>query len=311
MSAEVLRSLLLRAARNDRLRRLVSAAPPTRAVVKRFIAGETVADGLAAAQSLADDGLFATIDVLGEDTTEPGQADAATSAYLDLLAGIPAAGLTGSVDVSLKLSSLGAALPGGAEIAYTNARKICEAASAVGASVTVDAEDHTTLDRMHAVVDQLRTDFPGVGVVVQAMLLRTPADVQRFSSQGARVRLCKGAYDEPAEVALRQPEQVSTAYVAASRTLFHGDGYPMLATHDPEMIAAAEVLAGEAGRSAGEYEYQMLYGIRTDEQRRLAAAGHRVRVYVPCGTDWWGYFVRRLAERPANLVFFLRALVGR
>ncbi|MDQ7992929.1 MAG: proline dehydrogenase family protein [Propionicimonas sp.] len=307
----MLRSALLRAARNDRLRRLVTAAPPTRAVVNRFIAGETVSDGLAAAQRLAEDGLFATIDVLGEDTTEPGQAESATAAYLELLAGVPAAGLTGSVDVSLKLSSLGAALPGGAEIAYTNARRICEAAAAVGATVTVDAEDHTTLDRMHGIVDQLRTDFPGVGLVLQAVLLRTPADAERFSRHGLRVRLCKGAYDEPSTVALRQGTQVSAAYVAIARTLFRGAGYPMLATHDPEMIAAAEVLADEAGRSTGEYEYQMLYGIRTDEQRRLAAAGHRVRVYVPCGTDWWGYFVRRLAERPANLLFFLRALIGR
>jgi len=307
----VLRSTLLRVARNDRLRRLVTAAPPTRAVVDRFIAGPTVADGLAAAQRLADDGLFATIDVLGEDTTVPGQAEQATRAYLDLLGRVPAAGLTGSVDVSLKLSSLGAALPGGTETAYSNARRICEAAAGVGATVTVDAEDHTTLDRMHGVVEQLRVEFPGVGLVLQAMLLRTPADAERFSGPGSRVRLCKGAYDEPGDVALTQRTQVGAAYVAIARTLFRGGGYPMLATHDPEMIAAAEVLADEAGRAAGEYEFQMLYGIRTDEQRRLAAAGHRVRVYVPCGTDWWGYFVRRLAERPANVLFFLRALIGR
>ena len=307
----MLRSLLLRVARNDGLRRLVTAAPPTKAVVDRFIAGQSVADGLAAAQRLAEDGLYATIDVLGEDTTEPAQAEQATQAYLDLLARVPAAGLTGSIDVSLKLSSLGAALPAGTETAYINARRICEAAAAVGATVTVDAEDHTTLDRMHGIVEQLRSEFPGVGLVLQAMLLRTPADAERFSGPGSRVRLCKGAYDEPAEVAVKQRVQVSAAYVAIARTLFHGGGYPMLATHDPEMIAAAEVLAGEAGRSAGDYEIQMLYGIRTDEQRRLAATGNRVRVYVPCGTDWWCYFVRRLAERPANLLFFLRALVGR
>lgn len=307
----MLRSLLLRAARNSRLRALVTALPPTRAVVARFIAGERVADGLAAAQRLAADGLYATIDVLGEDTLQPEQAEAATLAYLDLLAGVARAGLVGSVDVSLKLTCLGAALPGGAEIAYTNARRICEAAAAVGATVTVDAEDHTTIDRMHGVVEQLRADFPGVGLVLQAMLHRTALDAETFSGPGSRVRLCKGAYDEPAEVALRDRAEISAAYVAAARTLFRGKGYPMIATHDPEMIAATLLLAEDTGREPGDYEFQMLYGIRTDEQRRLAAAGHRVRVYIPCGTDWWGYFVRRLAERPANLWFFLRALVGR
>jgi proline dehydrogenase len=307
----MLRSLLLRAAGSQRLRGMVEAAPPTRAVVRRFIAGDTIADGLQAAQRLAEDGLVASIDVLGEDVTDPAQAKQATQAYLELLAGVPQAGLVGSLDVSLKLTSLGAALPGGTEAAYSNARRICEAAVMVGATVTVDAEDHTTLDRMHGVVDQLREDFPTVGLVLQAMLHRTPADAVRYAGPASRVRLCKGAYDEPAEAALRGRAEVSAAYVAAARTLFAGQGYPMLATHDPELIAAAEVLAGESGRRPGDYEFQMLFGIRTDEQRRLARTGHRVRVYVPCGTDWWGYFVRRLAERPANLLFFLRALVGR
>ncbi|MGC3953842.1 MAG: proline dehydrogenase family protein [Propionicimonas sp.] len=307
----MLRSLLLKAAGSRRLRRLVEAAPPTRAVVRRFIAGDTIADGLSAARRLLDHGLVSSIDVLGEDVTDPAQAERATRAYLDLLAGVPEAGLVGSLDVSLKLTSLGAALPGGAEAAHRNARRICEAAAEVGATVTVDAEDHTTLDQMHGVVDQLREDFPTTGLVLQAMLHRTPADTTHYAGPGSRVRLCKGAYDEPSEVALRERSEVSAAYVAAARTLFNGQGYPMLATHDPELIAAAQVLAAETGREAGEYEFQMLYGIRTDEQRRLAEAGHRVRIYVPCGTDWWGYFVRRLAERPANLLFFLRALVGR
>ncbi len=307
----MLRSLLLSAAGSQRLRRLVEAAPPTRAVVRRFIAGDTIADGLEAAQRLADDGLVASIDVLGEDVTDPEQAEQATGAYLELLAGVPGAGLVGSLDVSLKLTSLGAALPGGAEVAHRNARRICEAAATVGATVTIDAEDHTTLDRMHGVVDQLREEFPTVGLVLQAMLHRTPADAVRYSGPASRVRLCKGAYDEPAEAALQDRADVSAAYVAAARTLFAGQGYPMLATHDPELIAAAQVLAAETGRRPGDYEFQLLYGIRTDEQQRLARAGHRVRIYVPCGTDWWGYFVRRLAERPANLLFFLRALFGR
>ncbi len=307
----MLRTALLRAARSDWLRKVVSAAPPTRAVVARFIAGDTIAEGLEATKALAKDGLYATIDVLGEDTTDPAQAERATASYLELLAAIPAAGLVGAVDVSLKLTSLGSGLTGGTELAYRNARRICEAAAEVGATVTIDAEDHTTTDRMQGIVEQLRTEFPGVGLVLQAMLHRTQQDAKKFSGPGTRVRLCKGAYDEPAEVALRDRAEVSAAYVSAARTLFKGQGYPMIASHDPEIISACEVLAAETGRDPGDYEFQMLYGIRTDEQRRLAAAGHRVRVYVPCGTDWWGYFVRRLAERPANLTFFLRALVGR
>lgn len=307
----MLRSLLLRAAGSRRLRALAEAAPVTRSVVRRFIAGDTIDDGLAAARRLADSGLFATIDVLGEDTTDPGQAERATTAYLDLLAKVPDAGLVGSLDVSLKLTSLGATLPGGAEAAHRNARRICEAAGTVGATVTIDAEDHTTLDQMHGIVDQLRTEFPGIGLVLQAMLFRTPLDARKYAGPGSRVRLCKGAYNEPPTVAWPGRDQVTAAYVAAARTLFEGQGYPMLATHDPELIAAAAVLAADTGRQPGDYEFQMLYGIRTDEQQRLADAGHRVRIYVPCGTDWWGYFVRRLAERPANLTFFLRALVGR
>src|SRR5690606_8440130 len=134
----------------------------------------------------------------------------------------------------------------------------------VGATVTIDAEDHTTLDKMHAVVEQLRDDFPGVGLVLQAMLHRTTEDVVTFSGPGSRVRLCKGAYDEPAEVALRDRAAVSAAYVAAARTLFRGKGYPMIATHDPELIAATLALADETGREPGDFEFQMLYGIRTD-----------------------------------------------
>ena len=307
----MLRNLLLLAAKSDRLREAVSALPFTRNVVKRFIAGDTIASGLAAAQALAVQGIWSTIDVLGEDTTDPGQAERATAAYLELLAGIPAAGLADTADVSLKLTSLGSGLPGGADLAYANARRICEAAAQVGATVTIDAEDHTTLDEMHAVVERLRADFPTVGLVLQAMLFRTAADAVQFSGPGSRVRLCKGAYNEPADHALQAREEVSAAYVATARTLFKGEGYPMLATHDPQMIEAAEALAAAAGKAPRDYEFQMLYGIRADEQRRLARLGHSVRVYVPCGTDWWGYFVRRLAERPANLLFFLRAIIGR
>ncbi|MGH3595196.1 MAG: proline dehydrogenase family protein, partial [Mycobacterium sp.] len=148
-------------------------------------------------------------------------------------------------------------------------------------------------------------------VVLQAYLRRTLGDCEQFAAAGVRVRLCKGAYDEPASVAYRDGAAVTDSYLRCLRVLMAGSGYPMVASHDPLIIDTVAGLASESGRGAGDFEYQMLYGIRNDEQRRLVHAGNRVRVYVPFGTQWYGYFVRRLAERPANLAFFMRALANR
>ncbi|HRA07489.1 MAG TPA: proline dehydrogenase family protein [Propionicimonas sp.] len=305
-----LRGGLLALARSEAFKKLAVRLPVTASVVARFVPGETIADCLRAVRSLAGDQLLATIDYLGEDTTTPEQALAIRDGYLALLAELNAAGLSEVAEVSIKLTALGLALPGGRELALTHARAICAAASAAGTTVTVDAEDHTTTDTTLGILAELRRDYPATGGVLQAYLHRTLADCELLSSEGSRIRLCKGAYAEPAEVAHQTREEVSAAYVAGARILLAGDGYPMLATHDPEMIAAVAELARQLGREPGSYELQMLFGIRADEQRRLAASGERVRVYVPFGTDWWGYFIRRLAERPANLVFFARALFG-
>ena len=305
-----LRGGLLALARSEAFKKLAVRLPVTASVVARFVPGETIADCLRAVRSLAGDQLLATIDYLGEDTTTPEQALAIRDGYLALLAELNAAGLSEVAEVSIKLTALGLALPGGRELALTHARAICAAASAAGTTVTVDAKDHTTTDTTLGILAELRRDYPATGGVLQAYLHRTLADCELLSSEGSRIRLCKGAYAEPAEVAHQTREEVSAAYVAGARILLAGDGYPMLATHDPEMIAAVAELARQLGREPGSYELQMLFGIRADEQRRLAASGERVRVYVPFGTDWWGYFIRRLAERPANLVFFARALFG-
>ena len=305
-----LRGGLLALARSESFKKLAVRLPVTASVVARFVPGETIADCLRAVRSLAGDQLLATIDYLGEDTTTPQQALAIRDGYLALLAELNAAGLSEVAEVSIKLTALGLALPGGRELALTHARAICAAASAAGTTVTVDAEDHTTTGTTLGILAELRRDYPATGGVLQAYLHRTLADCELLSSEGSRIRLCKGAYAEPAEVAHQTREEVSAAYVACARILLAGDGYPMLATHDPEMIAAVAELARQLGREPGSYELQMLFGIRADEQRRLAASGERVRVYVPFGTDWWGYFIRRLAERPANLVFFARALFG-
>lgn len=306
-----MRHLLLALARSERIKHLAVRLPVTASVVARFVPGETVADCLAAVRALAADGLLASIDFLGEDTTSPAQAAAVRDGYLDLLTALAASGLTATAEVSVKLTALGLLLPDGRALARTHAREICAAATAHGTTVTIDAEDHTTTDTTLGVVAELRQEFPATGAAVQAYLHRTIDDCAVLATTGSRVRLCKGAYAEPAEVAFQSAEEVSAAYVACARMLLAGNGYPMLATHDPQMIAAVGELARQVGREPGSFEYQLLYGIRSDEQRRLAASGERVRVYVPFGTDWWGYFIRRLAERPANLLFFVRALFGR
>lgn len=306
----MLRQAMLALSRNDTVRSGVVALPPTRAVVRRFVAGETLDECLAVCRQLAASGLYATVDHLGEDTTTPAQARATADAYVELLARLAAAGLADRVEVSVKLSAVGQALGDGGATVRENARRICEAAQDAGTTVTLDMEDHTTTDATLATLAELRQDFGWVGAVLQAYLHRTPADARALATAGSRVRLCKGAYDEPASVALQDKAEVDAAYLACLRILFRGEGRPMVASHDPHMIEAAIGYADLVGRRPDSWELQMLYGIRADEQRRLAAAGHTVRVYVPYGTDWYGYFVRRLAERPANMLFFLRALVG-
>lgn len=315
------RPAILAASRSHRLRHSAERMPVARDVVRRFVPGESVVDALSAVGGLRDSGRLVSIDYLGEDVTDADTADATVAAYLGLLdalaAGFDTAGLdTGGVirplEVSLKLSALGQALgKDGDKIAHENAHTICARAEQVGAWVTVDAEDHTTTDSTLSIVRDLRADYPWLGTVLQAYLRRTEGDCAEFSASGARIRLCKGAYDEPAAVAYRDPAGISESYLRCLRILMAGSGYPMVASHDPVVIAAVPELAREFGRETDGFEYQMLYGIRDGEQRRLAETGNHVRVYVPFGSQWYGYFVRRLAERPANLMFFLRALAHR
>ncbi|MEU5310110.1 proline dehydrogenase family protein [Streptomyces sp. NPDC021562] len=301
--------VILAASRSDRMRRLISAAPVTKQVVDRFIPGETVGDIVPVIEELTGRGLELTMDVVGEDITSPEQAAAARDAYLALVEHLRTLGLGERVEMSVKLSMFGQALPGGHELALANVRPVVEAAAAIGTTVTLDAEDHTTLDSMFAIHEELRKDFPGTGCVIQAYLFRTEADARRLAAAGSRVRLVKGAYKEPAEVAHQQKSEIDKAYVRVLRTLMEGEGYPMVGSHDPRLISIAQELARRAGRKLDEYEFQMLYGIRSDEHLRLAAEGHRMRVYTAYGTDWYGYFMRRLAEKPANLRFFLRSMI--
>ena len=314
---QVVRPVILGAARSSRMRRAAERIPVTRKVVDRFVAGETVPEAVDSVARLRDSGRTVTIDYLGEDTTKIEDADATVRAYLELLDALGQRGESADtkvrpLEVSLKLSALGQALPrDGEKIALEHAHTICERAKSIGAWVTVDAEDHTTTDSTLSIVRELRTEFDWLGTVLQAYLKRTPADCEEFAASGARIRLCKGAYDEPASVAYRDMHDVTDAYLRCLRVLMAGSGYPMVASHDPAIIDAVPTLARETGRGVADFEYQMLYGIRDAEQRRLADERNQMRVYVPFGNEWYGYFVRRLAERPANLTFFLRALTER
>lgn len=297
---------MLAASRSRALRAVAEDAPLLRPVVDRFVAGTTVDEVLAVARALTADRLV-TIDHLGEDTTERAQAQATVEAYRVLLRRLADEGLAARVEVSVKLSALGQSLPHDADkIALEHARQVCEAARAAGTTVTVDMEGHTTTDSTLGIVRDLRLDHPWVGAVLQAQLRRTEADCRDLAGPGSRVRLCKGAYAEPASVAFTDRAEVDRSFVRCLKILMAGRGLPMVATHDPVLIDIARHL----GRDRA-HEIQMLHGVRPRAQVELAAAGETVRVYLPYGTEWYGYFVRRLAERPANLAFFARSLLTR
>lgn len=295
----------------------MTALPPTRSVVRRYVPGAEEQAAVQACRTLLAGDRYISVDYLGEDTTRLEEAEATVTAYLSLLEQFKTAAeqfpsdRSQKLEVSLKLSALGQFLPeGGHDLALANARRICTAAAEAGVWVTVDAEDHTTTDSTLGIVRELRVDYPWLGTVLQAYLHRTEDDCREFSGEGSRIRLCKGAYAEPESVAYQAMPDVNASYLRCLTVLMEGQGYPMVASHDPRLISAATGLARKNGRRVDDFEFQMLYGIRPDEQQRLIDEGNRLRVYVPFGDEWYGYFMRRLAERPANLTFFLRSLIS-
>jgi proline dehydrogenase len=306
----VLRRLLLAASASPRLHQLIMAAPQTRAIVDSYVAGDTADDAVRVTRALRAAGLLVTLDYLGEDTKDPAQATAVTDEYVQLLGKLAAEGLTqgGAAEVSVKPTAVGLFL--GATIAADNIARICTAAAQAGTTVTLDAEEHEAIEPTLRIAAQLRADFGDLGNVVQACLRRSEADCRTLAARGVRVRLCKGAYSEPESVAFTARRDVDRSYARCLRVLMDGPGYPMVATHDPRLLRIAAAQAELGARTPDSYEYQMLYGVRPAEQRRLAAAGARLRVYLPYGQDWYRYLVRRLAERPANLAFFARSLVS-
>jgi proline dehydrogenase len=313
----VLRKVLMAAAASRRVRGAVMSAPGARGIVNRYVAGESSEDAVAAARELRSAGLLVTLDYLGEDTTDAQRAAATAAQYVHLLGKLAAEGLTddGAVEVSVKPTALGLLLgtegqsgPNalGERVATEHLERIVVAARDAGTTVTIDAEDHRSTEAALRIANSLRSRFPSVGTVLQAALRRTESDVRELAAPGTRVRLCKGAYAEPVAEAFESRHEVDKSFARCLRILMTGPGYPMIATHDPRLIDITRALG--LARSADSFEYQMLHGVRPDEQRRLAAAGAKVRVYVPYGDDWYPYLVRRLAERPANLALFLRSL---
>jgi proline dehydrogenase len=312
----VLRRALLAVAASEHIRGFVTTTRAIRAVVDRYVAGDSIGDAVRVARSLREAGLLVSLDYLGEDTTDSAQASAVATQYVQLLGKLAAEGLTddGAVEVSVKPTAVGLLLGFedgaisqlGGRVAAEHIERIALAARDAGTTVTLDAEDHRTTDAALRIAHDLRPRFPSLGTVVQAGLRRAEADVRALATPGVRVRLCKGAYAEPVSEAYTARHDVDKSYARCLRILFEGPGYPMAATHDPRLIAIAQSLG--LRRAPDSFEYQMLYGVRPGEQRRLVATGARVRVYVPYGGDWYGYLVRRLAERPANLAFFLRSL---
>ena len=304
----MLRRVLLAASASSGLRQLITSAPWTRAIVDSYVAGETADDAVRVTRRLRAAGLLVSLDYLGEDTKDPAQAAAVTDEYIQLTGKLAAEGLThgGAAEVSVKPTAVGLFL--GEQIAKENIARICAAAREAGTTVTLDAEEFAAVDPTMRIAAQLRGEYSDLGCVIQACLRRSEADCRALAAYGVRVRLCKGAYSEPESVAFTARRDVDLSYGRCLRALMNGPGYPMLATHDPRLVQITGSLALLTARAADSFEYQMLYGIRPAEQQRLADTGARMRVYVPYGGDWYGYLVRRLAERPANLAFFLRSL---
>ena len=307
-AAAALRHTLLWASRRDLIKKTIVAAPLTRTLVKRFVAGETLDDAVRVTGELVSAGLLVSLDHLGEDTRDRAGAANAVATYRELTARLGAEQLAARAEVSVKLSAVGQALD--ERLAVDNARAICVAARSAGTTVTIDMEDHTTTDATLRAVAELRAEFPETGAVIQASLRRSEQDCRELAYPGSRVRLCKGAYQEPPHAAWQQRDEVNSAFLRCARILLSGGAHAMVATHDPKLIdASARMFRQLAPQS--DHEFQMLYGIRPDEQTRLSKAGEKVRVYTPFGDQWYPYLMRRMAERPANLALVLRSLVSR
>lgn len=268
----------------------------------RFVAGETLEQALAVSRRLNDEGITVTLDHLGESVTSLDEAAEARDVYLRTLNAIHDSGIRGNV--SLKLTQFG--LDFSYDQCLANVGQLVRCADSLESFVRVDMESSEYVDRTLSLVEDLHERYPRVGVVIQSYLYRSKADVEKLCDRRIRVRLCKGAYLEPETVAFPRKEDVDRSFVELTHVLLDRGEYPAIATHDPAMIAAAKEYATSRNRPKDSFEFQMLYGIRRDLQAQLVKEGYRLRLYVPFGRAWYPYYMRRLAERPANLLFILR-----
>ncbi len=302
---KVSRVFFLWASRRRALAAIATAFPLTRRMVRRFVAGSTLDEALAALEPIRDQGMTWTVDVLGESVDSRDAAIASADRYIETLDALAVRGL--DANVSLKLTQMGLDID--RDFCRENVGRVVARAREVGAFVRIDMEDHSKTDVTLDFVQNLHGVHHDVGAVIQSYLRRSAGDVERLNAEQIRVRLCKGAYDEPAEVAFRTREEVDESYRQLMERLLLEGRYPALATHDDRLIDHALQLAAQNGIAAERYEFQMLYGIRRDLQERLVAAGQTVRVYLPYGTEWFPYYMRRLAERPQNVLFILGSVL--
>ncbi|HWB70711.1 MAG TPA: proline dehydrogenase family protein [Egibacteraceae bacterium] len=307
MMRALLRGVLVGASRSGVLRRQVTGRAATRNLALRFVAGDTLDDGLHAARRLARQDRTVTLNSLGEEVADPAQARAGAKTYLETLARVGEEGLPAGV--SVKPTQLG--LDVAPQLCLELLAEVAAAADQIGAHVTLDMEGSPVTAATIALVERLHAaGHRHVGCALQAYLRRTPGDVERLSALGASLRLCKGAYAEPPAVAHQRRAEVDASFATLADWLLEHGSYPRLATHDDRLVDRARNTAARLGRGRDDFEFQMLYGVRPRLQDALVRDGYRLRVYVPFGDQWYPYFMRRLAERPANLVFFLRALRG-
>ena len=308
----VMRTTLLALSRNKALQNLIVQVPISRQMARRFVAGETLEEAIAAVQSLNAQGMLATLDHLGENVATEAEALASADEYLVALDALFAAKVNSNV--SVKLTQMGLDL--GDDFCFENVSRILRRAAELGNFVRIDMEGSPYTERTIAIYRRLRRKFDNTGVVIQAYLHRSQADVASLIADGmGHFRLCKGAYDEPEGIAYRERPRVTLAMCELARTCLEPTGraqgaYVAVASHDEDVINFIRAYAYQHDVPPAAYEFQMLYGIRRELQAKLVRGGYRMRVYVPYGTHWYPYFMRRLAERPANLLFFMRALVG-
>ncbi|HMA34867.1 MAG TPA: proline dehydrogenase family protein [Chloroflexia bacterium] len=301
----MLRQGFLTLSQSKGLRDFAVANPLARKVARRFVAGEELSEAVQVIGALNQEGLFATFDLLGENVTSTADAHATADAYLALLDAIQTHKLKSNV--SLKLTAMGLDLSEGT--ALDNMRRILERARGYGNFVRIDMESSDYTDVTLALFRRLWQDYQNVGVVLQAYLYRTPQDIDEMIHLKARVRLCKGAYNEPPSIAFPEKKDTDMQYARLMCKLIDLGTYPGIATHDPRLIRLAQRFVAKKSIPADRFEFQMLYGVRSQLQRDLVRDGFNMRVYVPYGEQWYPYFMRRLAERPANLVFLLSNLV--